>query len=389
MSEIPKVPKRLLESKEEILGGFGSKLATNYDASAWQKHFKGDSDFEQISQEFPSSIRRIDMERLSRKVRNGDYKQVRKLFLASMVWGYVRDDRRGAWRTKQMLSYTRAGEILEKAARWISDGQIVEACKGFKLPWCGSAFSTKFFYFIGLGAGISPLPYILDSNVAQSLEQLGKEEGWNLPPFDNVYGKGIRRCPEGYIQYIWALDEWAKELGCRADYIEYFLYNLGRSLSKRQELQKGESMKNYITLEDCKAFANGRGYTNDIKRIESKNRPPNWKYRDFRHARIGEFLKVFNSKGSWPTFYQLYCQKVPTTRITRYMTQAQNLFNSGLPVVTIPPADTPGVVAPTEEEACIQVHLPKGGLEKLEEKAKRFGVDPCTLARIWILERLS
>ena len=112
-----KIPKRLLESRKEILRGFGSKTPTNYDASAWRKHFGGDSDFEQILEEFPTSIRRSDMERLSHQVRNGGYTQIRKLFLASMIWGYVKDDLRGAWRTKQMLSYSGAEEMLVKAAK--------------------------------------------------------------------------------------------------------------------------------------------------------------------------------------------------------------------------------------------------------------------------------
>lgn len=385
MSEIPKVPKRLLESKEEILRGFGSKPATNYDAGPWRKHFEGDSDFQQISQQFPTSIRRIDVEGLSRQVRNGSYTQIRKLFLASMIWGYVKDDLRGAWRTKQMLSHGGAEEMLENAARWISNGQIVEACKGFKVPWCGSVFSTKFFYFIGLGAGTSLLPCILDSKVAQSLEQLGKEEGWNLPPFDNVCEEGIRRCPEGYIQYIRALDEWAKELGCRADYIEYFLYSLGRSLSKRQELQKGESMRKWaMPLEKAYVFARGLGI--DVARIQSQQMPVGWDGNKSRHARKGLLIEQFERPENFKKFQgwkEQHWLESDTTEGRKlykgYKNAANDLRNSGLLSV-----DTGSA-----EEAVIQVPLPKGEMEKLEEKAEKFGVDPSTLARIWILEQLS
>lgn len=325
-----KIPKRLLESKEQILKGFNSKAPTAYDTGSWQKHFKGDSDFEQISQVFPTSIRRIDIEGLSREVRNGGYAQIRKLFLASMIWGYVKDDRRGAWRTKQMLSYHGAQEVLEKAARWVSNGQIVEACRGFKLPWCGSVFSTKFFYFIGLGAGISPLPCILDDRVGQSLEQLGREEGWNLPPFNDVHGKGIRRCPEGYVQYIQSLDEWAKELGCRADYIEYFLYSLATGSSRRRKRDKEETMKPYLTLKDVKNFAEQEGYRDDIDRIESLKRPVGGRYREFRFGKIGEYLRVFERKGSWTEFETGFCHNVSKGKIWKYKAEAARLFsNSG------------------------------------------------------------
>lgn len=77
---IYKTAKRLLQSRGQILKGFGSTAPTDYDVSAWRKHFGGDSDFEQILQEFPISIRRSDMECLSRQVRDGSYAQIRKLY---------------------------------------------------------------------------------------------------------------------------------------------------------------------------------------------------------------------------------------------------------------------------------------------------------------------
>jgi hypothetical protein len=379
------IPKRLLEAKEQILRGFSSKPATNYDAGPWRKHFKGDSDFEQISQEFPSSMRRIDMERLSLKVRNGGYKQVRKLFLASMVWGYVRDDHRGAWRTKQMLSYTRAGEILENAARRISDGQIVEACKGFKLPWCGSAFSTKFFYFIGLGAEISPLPCIFDSKVAQSSEQLGREEGWALPIFQGVGRKGVRRCPEGYLQYIISMNKWAKQLGCRADHIEYYLYSLAEGSGGRQKTQKGESMRKWaMPLEKAYVFA--KGLRIDVAGIQSQQIPAGWDGNKSRQARKGLLIEQFERPENFKNFQGWKKQHWPESDTEEgrkwykaYKNAANDLRNSGLLSV-----DTGSA-----EEAVIQVYLPKGEIEKLEEKAEKFGVDHSTLARMWILERLS
>jgi hypothetical protein len=367
---IYKTPKRLLQSREQILKEFGSKAPTNYDVSAWRKHFTGDSDFEQILQEFPISIRRSDMERLSRQVRDGGYKQIRKLFLASMIWGYVKDDLRGAWRTNQMLSYPRAEEMLEKAARSISNGQIIEACKGFTLPWCGSVFSTKFFYFIGLGAGISPLPCILDDRVAQCLEQLGREEGWDLPVFDNVYGKGVRRCPEGYIQYIWSLDKWAKELRCRADYIEYYLYSLATG-PRRPKPQEEESMSKVLPLEKAYAFGIAKGYGEEISHIKSLKKPQGWenlKVGTFSRVRSWKVKELFEQRGIWDEFKRLHwpdCNQ-------KYLDQCKRAAG-----------------AYSDGKDVIEVSLPKGELQKLREKAERFGVDPSTLARIWILERLS
>jgi hypothetical protein len=388
MSGIPKIPKRLLESREEILRGFGSKPATNYDAGPWRKHFEGDSDFQQISQEFPTSIRRIDVEGLSRQVRNGSYTQIRKLFLASMIWGYVKDDLRGAWRTKQMLSHGGAREMLEKAARWIGNGQIVEACEGFRLPWCGSVFSTKFFYFIGLGAGTSLLPCILDSKVAQSLGQLGKDEGWNLPPFDNVYGKGIRRCPEGYIQYIRALDEWARELGCRADYIEYFLYSLAKGSSETRKVHKEESMGKWLPLRKAYEFGKAKGFETDIEGIRSLKEPKRWKDREvgiFSRVRRWKVKELFEHKRIWDEFKHLHWPEggqrngQPNLALCKKAAGVYDILTKVVPVVG----------AGSMEKDSIRVPLPEDEMEKLKEKAQKFGVDASTLARIWILERLS
>jgi len=104
------------------------------------------------------------------------------------------------------------------------------------LKGCGPAFFTKFFYFIGLAYNLKPLPVILDANVAKCLELICRQEGWRLEDFVVlVKGKkgnvSLKRYAEGYQNYVLSMDRWAEELGCRADEIEYFMYqNRGKNL---------------------------------------------------------------------------------------------------------------------------------------------------------------
>lgn len=240
MNQIIKIPKRLLEAREEVLRGFGNAPGTDYDKGLWQIYLKEDSnlveDLNLIAEEFPGRLKRGDLELLSVRAIDGEYPQIRRLFLASMIWGWGNRGR-GMVNTRDALLYDSAEEILRMAVSLITKGSVVEAYERFRLPYCGPAFFTKFFYFIGLGAKIMPLPVILDAKVANSLEMLGTEEGWDLSIFAKMNGNKdyVRRYPEGYGRYIESMDKWAKELGqdCRADYIEYFLFSLMESSGKR------------------------------------------------------------------------------------------------------------------------------------------------------------
>lgn len=229
MCKVLKIPKRLLESRQEILIGFSNAPGTDYDKDWWQIYLEGNSDLEKISLRFPNCIRRYDIELLSREAASGGYPEVRRLFLACMIWGWGNRGR-GMQNTADMLAFEGLETLLMKTVSLVGIGRVVEAYNRSHLPYCGPAFFTKFFYFIGLGTKTNPLPLILDARVAKSLEMLGKEEGWDLSIFSqmNKNKDYIRRYPEGYRRYVESMDKWARELACRADAIEYFLFRLAK-----------------------------------------------------------------------------------------------------------------------------------------------------------------
>lgn len=207
---------------------FDNARGSGYSPARWREHFRNDprvsSDLTIITERCPRRIRRDDVRYFAGKSRSGGYDDLRRLFLASMIWGWGRGGKRkeGLKNTEAALSDPALRRMLESAAERIKKAQIEEAYTGFKLKGCRRAFFTKFFYFVGQEWAVSPLPLILDSYVEEFLGCLGRKEGWN---------KSIFRGAQGYVQYVNSVDEWAKGLGCPADYLEYFMF-------KRQ---KGES----------------------------------------------------------------------------------------------------------------------------------------------------
>lgn len=222
-------PQRLLAFQERLLEIVPESQEIHYKRDRWARYFTGDPDFNEITERFPGVITRGNVKALSVEAIH-DHTKVRKLFLASMIWGYGRVGM-GPWRTSRMLTDPSAPQrLFQTAIAKVTVGQALNAYRQFRLNYCGPAFFTKFFYFIGLGAGLEPLPLILDRRVAKAFKKLTEDEELDFGDFVNCYEtngciKNINRDPEGYIHYIEIMNQWAHEIGCRADAIEYFLFD--------------------------------------------------------------------------------------------------------------------------------------------------------------------
>src|SRR3990170_2770117 len=97
---------------------------------------------------------------------------------------------------------------------------------------CGSAFFTKYFYFGGLGCGVSVSPLILDSMVMNELEQWLKLDVTRFAGFSrNKKGEiaALGRDAARYDHYVQVINGWARSLRCRPDSIELFLFKRRRS----------------------------------------------------------------------------------------------------------------------------------------------------------------
>lgn len=218
------ITTRLLAEKSSLL--IPDDHLVSYHASTWIKRFADDDDFNKLIQKYPQQISRANIVSLVHQVSTGS-ESACKVFLASMLWGYGTVGY-GAYRTSIMLENENSRKIIEESFRLVSVGRYIDAYKMFALPKCGSAFFTKYFYFVGLGTKVTPLPLILDSVVANSLVQLGVDISFLARFIKNPEGKitSMGKYAEGYSQYVEIMNTWANEIGCRPDSIEKWLFAL-------------------------------------------------------------------------------------------------------------------------------------------------------------------
>ena len=221
------VPVNLKRFQEELIAMNPDNQFISYNRRSWARRFGDDNSFAFICQKHPDGISRGQIKELARTARkSGDMESIKQLFLAAMMWGYGKKGY-GAFRTSRMLGDPSAPEVLQTTFSLIVSGKLLNAYQSFRLQWCGPSFFTKYFYFAGLGCEIEPKPLVLDARVARSLEDL---LGTSLSRFARVnrneHGRitSLRRYPDGYQRYVELLSRWAKELRCRADSIELFLF---------------------------------------------------------------------------------------------------------------------------------------------------------------------
>jgi hypothetical protein len=76
----------------------------------------------------------------------------------------------------------------------------------------GPSFFTKLFYFAGMACGMTPnLPLILDNKV---------EVNWNIL----LNSRFSQYRVQDYLFFVNTVSGWSKQINCRADAIEYFLF---------------------------------------------------------------------------------------------------------------------------------------------------------------------
>ncbi|MFC1954564.1 hypothetical protein ACFLVZ_01925 [Chloroflexota bacterium] len=227
------LPRELSQNIAQIQNGYVNAQSVGYDLNLWKECFPTGSEAACISDiysRFGGTLKRHQVGQLAVEARNGSYFEVQKLFIAAMIWGrgFVGY---GPWRTKESLNSNKAQETLETTVKLISDGHIHAAYENFNLRYCGPAFFTKLFYFIGLGNMVSPLPLILDSRVVSSLRRIAAQENLDISLFSkfvvtkrNSVGS-VSSYVSGYMKYIEEMHNWADQAGTKADYIEYYLFS--------------------------------------------------------------------------------------------------------------------------------------------------------------------
>ena len=295
-----------------MLNMFDNVPGSDYYPKAWLRYFHDNpdvsNDLNKIIGKCHSMISRDDVRYFAHQAQSGGYEELRRLFLACMIWGWGKGGKykRGFRNTEAALSDSRLRETLEQSVERIKNAQIKEAYEGFDLKGCGDAFFTKFFYFVGQEWGVRPLPLILDSRVRSFLGFLREQEGWDESLFANA---------NGYLQYIYSIDSWAKEIGCPVDNMEYFMFkevkkigqNTNReaekSMSKEekrineeQEVGKMNKGGKALKLKFAYEFAAKNGMPNLETMIGEMNIPQGWSNQQNLYVRKGEIVQCLQSR---------------------------------------------------------------------------------------------
>lgn len=311
MQELP-LPRYLHQHRDEVVHVFDQERGVAYGLSSWQDHFRSNPrilrDLDVVKQQCPNRITRDDVNYFAGRARYGGSDELRRLFLVCMVWGWGKGGkkRRGFSNTEVALADPRLMQTIQKATENIRNGQIKAAYEGFKLNGCRSAFFTKLFYFVGRECNIRPLPLILDRRVSRFLTFLGGQEGWDSSIFTGA---------DGYLQYVCSMDDWASQLGCPADNIEYSMYRMDKSQVGYSRRKRGVTMTKVNSahqltrawMHAAKRFCEGNNLAKESVIIGAMHWPSTWhlpktgpggepEWR-FRWAVRGSFERMWEHKG--------------------------------------------------------------------------------------------
>lgn len=147
------------------------------------------------------------------------------LFLASMAWGFGTTGY-GAYRTARIIDAAGLARVdeaitrLQEAAGESPEAAWLAMHKAAKLKHLGPAFATKIAYF-SQGPDAHRPPLIADMNTSWGF--------WSLTKIEKT-----AYFLAGYLQYVDQSFAWADALGCRADTIEYALFELGKAARSQQ-----------------------------------------------------------------------------------------------------------------------------------------------------------
>jgi hypothetical protein len=188
-----------------------------------------------ILQDYPCGLNRSDVTKIAvEAAEHDDLLHYKKLFLASMIWGFAQAGY-GPYRTKRVTcSNDDLWRKLERVSHFLRSRQIAEAYDRLDVKFYGPAFFTKYMYFFGRAVDSSNYPIILDTMVCRSLDShnaLDKFATVARRKADNQITY-VYRDSAKYGQYTRKMREWARGLNCNADDIECFLYDLSKSQSK-------------------------------------------------------------------------------------------------------------------------------------------------------------
>jgi len=250
-------PCILIQSKEKISSCADRQEPQQFKYDKWREEHLEDA-IKQLGnapklcmnyfQRYRDGLNRHDLTCLAQQAIESDTSEdYLRLFIGSMIWGYS-EAGYGPKRTSSIISANKnffkrklrdaSSQFRSDFGKQADDNAIATLYDSLaQVTHWGSAFFTKYMYFLGRGIDNQNCPLILDTKVASSLDGMPQVKIQDLARVQRRKDGRIEyvgRYREGYMKYLNQMRSWARELSCHPDDIECFLYESGKE-SKRCE----------------------------------------------------------------------------------------------------------------------------------------------------------
>jgi hypothetical protein len=212
-------PPSLLRDAAAIRQLLPDEQTIPYYVERWAARLGDSSGFAVVASQFPLSVSRADLRSLGRFAIK-DEQLLTQLFIATMIFGFGTIGY-GPYRTSVMLAdLARQPDALRTVCRLLVAEELARAHAAFDIQRCRTPFLSKFMYAVGLGAGLTPMPLILDNRVYRALDVLHERaeiDQWR-------YYTRVAWTSEGYAEYVRDVNRWAAALDCTPDQVEMYLF---------------------------------------------------------------------------------------------------------------------------------------------------------------------
>jgi hypothetical protein len=192
-----------------------------FNDSSWSK--LADPDVNQLRARHNAVLTRQDLFDLGAAARSaqGTISDRRRLFFATLMWGYGPRGGRGPLNAQRALASGHLDKILGNACDALVRHDLAGAWDAFwrsGLHGYDWPFFTKYLYFAArTDSGWTVRPVILDSQVESALSFLGRWLGAQLP-------QRRRRRRDRFVDYCTVMAEWSEQLRVDVDQLELYLY---------------------------------------------------------------------------------------------------------------------------------------------------------------------
>jgi hypothetical protein len=215
------LPAILAQRRGDVARKKPSLQQEGFNDSSWSK--LSDPDVDQLRAHHGAALTRQDLFDLGTAARaaQGTISDRRRLFFATLMWGYGDRGGRGPLNAQRALQSGHLDRILGDACDALARHDLAGGWDAFwrsRLHGYDWPFFTKYLYFAArTDPGWTVRPVILDSQVESALSFLGRWLGAQLPP-------RRRRRRDRFVDYCTVMAEWSEQLGVDVDQLELYLF---------------------------------------------------------------------------------------------------------------------------------------------------------------------